>query len=281
MSRRGQIIKKPGQEHRQELAKLIKEAAYMHATWQIWDDLTYFAAAALAQPTLWVQKREDEYIKRAKQYNIKTQELFTRMFAEIVLAFEQEGCVDILGDMYMQLELFNKWTGQYFTPSHLCELMAKMTEGDMKAEVEKQGYISVCDPCCGGGAMLIAFAKNALEQGINYQRDVLFVGQDIDPVVARMCYISMALLGMPGYVIVGNSLLMDTQNWEYWFTPMYFVNGFSWRKQKTAGITAASALEETEALVDTSTPGIEGSRPQPTESCETYTESNTGQLSLF
>lgn len=42
--------------------------------------------------------------------------------------------------------------------------------------------------------------------GVNYQKDVLFVGQDIDKVVAMMAYIQFSLLGCPGYIIVGNSL---------------------------------------------------------------------------
>ncbi len=80
--------------------------------------------------------------------------------------------------------------------------------------------------------MLIACAGECASQGVNYQRDVLFVAQDIDPVVARMCFISMSLLGMAGYVVIGDSIRMDTQNWDYYFTPMYFVHGFPFRKQK-------------------------------------------------
>jgi hypothetical protein len=76
-----------------------------------------------------------------------------------------------------------------------------------------------------------------MDMGINFQHDVLFVGQDVDPVVARMCYIQMSLLGMPGYVIIGNSLLYPPTGrihpeCEYLYTPMYFIQGFRWRRQK-------------------------------------------------
>lgn len=38
--------------------------------------------------------------------------------------------------------------------------------------------------------MLIAFANICKDDlNINYQKDILFVGQDVDPVVAKMCYI--------------------------------------------------------------------------------------------
>ena len=284
MSRRGQIIKRAGQEHRQELEKLIKQASYNHATWQIWDDLMYMGAAALSQPVNWVQAREDEYLRRIGRYDKKTQALFPQMFGEIILAFEQEGLVDILGDMYMQLELYNKWKGQFFTPSHICELMAKMVDTDMTAEIESRGYASITDPCCGGGAMLLAYAKVAHEAGVNYQTDVLFVGQDIDPVVARMCYISMALLGMPGYVIIGNSLLMDKENWDYWFTPMYFIHGFQWRQRRERIAEAMADLTTPQEVFEVSDiPETENPTLQATEDIQAveYNENKVGQLTLF
>ena len=238
MRRRGQITRRVGQEHRQELARLIKQAAYSTPTWRVWDDLMFMGAATIAQCFERVQSREDEYLKRMGQYDKKTQALFPQMFAEIVEALQQEGCVDVLGGMYMELELMNHWTGQYFTPDCVCQMMAKMQFNDTAELIEAMGYISVHDPCCGSGAMLIAFANECQEQDVNYQRSVLFVGQDIDPVVARMCYIQMSLLGMPGFVIIGNSLLypplVNRQHpeCEYLYTLMYHVRGFRWRRQR-------------------------------------------------
>jgi len=191
----------------------------------------FMSSAAIAQSLQWTQEREDGYLARIGQYDPKTQALFPKMFSEIALALEQEGCVDVLGEIYMDLELSNHWKGQFFTPSNICLAMAKMLIGNPKGEIERKGFITVSDPCCGGGAMLIATANHCQEQGVDFQRDVLFVGQDIDLVVARMCYIQMSLLGMPGYVIIGNSLTADTENWEALFTPMYFLSGFPWRMQ--------------------------------------------------
>ena len=80
--------------------------------------------------------------------------------------------------------------------------------------------------------MLVAAAQACHEANVNYQRDVLFIGQDIDPVVARMCYVAISLLGLSGYITIGNTLLMDTENWDYWYTPMYMANGFQWKQQR-------------------------------------------------
>lgn len=66
----------------------------------------------------------------------------------------------------------------------------------------------------------------AMKALLNYQNHVLVVAQDIDKTVALMCYIQLSLLGVAGYVKVGNSLtepMTDNDNKEnYWYTPMYF-----------------------------------------------------------
>jgi len=47
----------------------------------------------------------------------------------------------------------------------------------------------------------------------------------------------MSLLGMPGYVIIGNSLLHPPvagrthPECEYLYTPTYYIHGFQWRRQ--------------------------------------------------
>lgn len=257
MGRRGQIIKRAGQEHRQKFVELLQQATYRHPTWRIWDDFVFMGAAAMSQPFQWVQEREDEYLKRINQYDKATQALFPQMFGEVVLAFEEEGHEDILGEVYMQLNLGNHWKGQFFTPMHICKAMSKMLGTDLSEKIEERGFVTVCDPCCGGGAMLIAHADSCMEVDIDYQRDVMYVGQDIDPVVARMCYISMSLLGMPGYVMIGNTLSYEFH--EVMYTPLYFLSGFMWRRQKgvvekhdfpkSADVTMASVDDEQMQLV--------------------------------
>lgn len=229
MGRRGKLIIQEGRERRLKLAQLIKQAAHYRAVWEIWDDLIYMSAAAISQPLQWIQAREDEYLRRIGKYDKKTQDMFPEMFAAIVNALEQEGHADVLGSIYMQLELGNHWKGQFFTPYNVSLCMARMNATNVAAEVEAKGFITVNDPCCGGGAMLIAFAQACKEQDVNYQNSVLFVAQDIDPVVARMCYVQMSLLGMPGKVIIGNSLTNEPG--DYWFTPFYYLSGFAWRRQ--------------------------------------------------
>ena len=65
------------------------------------------------------------------------------------------------------------------------------------------------DPAAGGGATLIAAANVLREWGINYQRKALFIAQELSEMTALSCYIQMSLLGMPGVVLIGDTMRMD------------------------------------------------------------------------
>ena len=179
------------------------------------------------------RKREDEYLAIAKQYEKDELKAIVQLFKLTTLALEFNPEQDFLGRLYMQFGIANNWRGQFFTPLSVSDLMARLVIGPYTPDqIREHGYISVNDSSCGAGCMMIAFANYCLSQGINYQQSVLFVGQDIDPVVGRMCYIQTSLLGCPGYVVIGNTITEPTGgtllNPEFkrpediWFTPLYF-----------------------------------------------------------
>lgn len=146
---------------------------------------------------------------------------------------------DFLGEMFMDLHLDYEELKQIFTPYHVCQLMADITMDDLVEQIDKQGYVSINDCCCGAGANLIAAinsARRKLEDaGLNFQNHILIIGQDIEELVALMCYIQIPLLGVAGYIKVGNALtepMTPGDSMEnYWFTPMYFSD--VWHTRRT------------------------------------------------
>lgn len=216
-----------------EFLDIFRELCYSRQPWEVWADVVTVMACSLAnsvdKTSKRNEKREEEYadcIKRLKGVDKPAQ-----LFAIVVNALEVNPDQDFLGKLYMTLDLGNHWKGQFFTPYNVSRVMAEMTMGDCQAQIDKQGWISICDPCVGGGAMIIAAANTLRRQKVNYQNHVLFVGQDIDRVVAMMAYIQISLLGCPGYIVVGNSLsnpiigsaLMpaEQEGQEFWYTPFY------------------------------------------------------------
>lgn len=205
-----------------------------HRTWDVWRDFVTMFACSLSNPldTEHRDKREALYLKTIKKYNKQEQELFPKLAAQTVLALEENPEQDFLGSIFMSLNLGDAHNGQVFTPYHICELMADVAIDNAVKKVEQDGYISISDPCCGAGATLIAGIHSVRKQlekvNLNYQNHILIVAQDIDETVALMCYIQLSLLGVAGYVKVGNSLTEpitdDDDKENYWFTPMYFSN---------------------------------------------------------
>lgn len=219
-----------------------------HSSWQVWQDFVNMSACAIANAVdrrtdVW-KTREDSYMETVKRYSKEELELISELLSVTTLALEENQEQDFLGELYMQFNLENKWHGQFFTPWHVAELMAKiLVSDDLKEKITSDGYISVNDPCCGAGCMLIAFANICKDElDVNYQKDVLFVGQDIDPVVAKMCYIQISLLGCPGYVVIGNSLTepiggidtipIVTDDNDIWYTPLWFTGFWPFRSSK-------------------------------------------------
>lgn len=220
-----------GPPNNRPFIKLFNQLTYRFSPWEVWQDFITMFACALSNPVdkLHYQERENLYLKLISKYNTKEQLIFPQLATEVIIALEENPEQDFLGSIFMELGLGNDRKGQFFTPYHVCEFMAKVTIGDVFSRVEEKGYISIHDCCCGAGALLIAGAhetRRALEGKLNWQNHVLITGQDIDSTAALMCYIQLSLLGAPGYIKIGNSLTKpmnsnDTPE-NYWFMPMYF-----------------------------------------------------------
>ena len=195
-------------EHQKPFVKIFEQLCRSRQPWQVWADFVTMFAIAISNSLdkERAEPRERRYLELATGYQPKEQQLITQLVTATVEALDTNQEQDFLGDLYMSLGMGNHWRGQFFTPYHLCQAMAEMSLVDADEQIRRQGWMSILDPACGAGATLIAAANTLRRAGINYQERALFVGQDIDPVVAMMCYIQLSLLGCPGYVAVGNSL---------------------------------------------------------------------------
>ena len=219
-------------DYEKDFINCFKKLTYSYNSFNVWSDFVTMFACSISNSLdkEHFDNREKMYLQIIKKYKKDEQIIFPELAAIVIMALEENQEQDFLGGIYMKLGLGNKSTSQFFTPYHICQLMAEIIIGNITNEVKERGYISINDPCCGAGATLIAginVAKRILEkENMNYQNHLLIVAQDIDFTVAAMCYIQLSLLGVAGYVKVGNSLtepISKNDNTEnYWFTPMYF-----------------------------------------------------------
>ena len=213
--------------------------------WAVWSDFIQLIACTLSNglgsSVPFYMERENLYLKVISNYNKEQSAIFPELFAQLVLALEENPEQDFLGDAFMALGLGSNWKGQFFTPYHISKAMAEMMLSGMEKNIEEMGWISINDPACGAGSMLIA-ARNCLN-GKGFGSDcALFVAQDIDRTVALMCFIQLSLLGCAGYVIIADSLrhppagkgnspllLTPTPEQEVWITPALYSNTWTAR----------------------------------------------------
>lgn len=241
--------------HRREMVRLLKENANRTDLWSVWSDFIEMSALAIANSVDWAQRteREARYMAIVKRYTRDEAMRFAQALAALTMAMEQEGFADILGSTFMELELGNRWRGQFFTPYGVCQMMAGITLGNgLEAKLQERGFVTANDPAVGAGALPIALAEAMHLAGHNYQKCLHVTAQDVDQRAAHMAFIQLSLLHVPAVVIVGNTLAMECR--ERWFTPAHILGGWS-RKLRAAD------AERTPVPEPVPTPEIEDARP--------------------
>lgn len=131
----------------------------------------------------------------------------------ITLSIEMGELIDPLGTLYE--ELFQSkgkasQLGQFFTPTHLCSLMAEIVTDD--GDDGERVY----DCACGSGRTLIAHRVNDVKRGKYYS--AWYVGEDIDLVSVKMCALNLMWYGCRGEVYHADTLRME------YFGTMYKIN---------------------------------------------------------
>lgn len=129
--------------------------------------------------------------------------------------YPKETYQDIIGSAYMELSGSDKQFGQFFTPWNVARMMAEMVIGTPNLDqYTAQHPMTICDPACGSGIMLLAAAavlpRTCIDQG-----RVAFYGMDIDETCVRMARLNIGLYGLNhpvGFVKATNTLTADEIN---------------------------------------------------------------------
>lgn len=241
---------------RQNIVRLFQSMGYRHDTYKLFADFCELAALSLSNAVDLAQRegREARYLQIVNGYTREEVELFPRVLAEVTLGLE-EGATDLLGAVFHDLELHNKYRGQFFTPFEVCRMMASMivgSEEDLRRLIEQCGYITACEPACGAGAMVIALAETIRELGINYQHHLHVTAVDVDAKAAHMAYIQFSLLHIPAVVVVGNSLSLEER--EHWYTPAHVLGGWTGKLRRERAAGTVEVVEVAAELVTTAPP---------------------------
>ena len=162
------------------------------------------------------EQLEQCYMERIQPYSRDELNVFAELLRLTTIA-HHSGYGDFLGEIAGEAELLNAKGGQFFTPYHLCRAMAKMSLGDVKAQVEAKGFLTVCEPACGAGALVIASAEEMAAQGVDPRAYVQFDCTDISRDAFNMTYIQLSVQNLQAVVHHGNTL--SQEYWEHRPTP--------------------------------------------------------------
>lgn len=189
------------------LEKLIRDFAYhngyeLHRVFN--DFLSYIIHGySPGAPPIenWNYKKEDNAV-------------FFKMMQEWILIMQKQiarrGWYDAFGELYISLIVSKKrqqYSGQFFTPSWICELMREIVMTGVKDKSDMNVLVS--DPACGSGGTLLA---THVADPIAY-----LCAEDIDYTCCMMTVCNFFIHGVRGEVIWHNSLDTDTY-WKGWRT---------------------------------------------------------------
>jgi hypothetical protein len=185
-----------------EFTKLFNQMAYRHDFMRAFDDFLTMAICAFS-----MGRMEPLYLDTIKGYSKDELNLFGNLLGSLIVEYENRSTncgawYDGLGDFFMDnnSKFGQDARGQFFTPDHICDMMAKITNGDDGLSERK-----ICDPACGSGRMLIAFDRISPK----YRYENFYVGGDVDLRCVKMCVLNMYLYGLKGAVVHMNSLSME------------------------------------------------------------------------
>lgn len=195
---------KPTPDFRQILQRL----AHHRDTHSVFDTFTRLTACVLA-----AQTREAEYLEAVKGWTQDELQVFAEALDALTDEMEAKPFTDILGGYYMEFALSTKGqqrNGEFHTPKHICDLMAQIIMGD-PASLPKEGVITVCEPACGSGAMILSVGQVCPPE---VRRRLRVTAVDISRTACDMAFINTTLWGIPTRVIHGNSL--SNEYWAAW-----------------------------------------------------------------
>ncbi len=194
--------------HERDFRNILAGLSHRHDTRRIFDAFVRLAACALA-----MQTREEEYLEEAKRWEKPELGLFAEALGALVAEMELHPYEDLIGGYYMETALSQKgqqWNGEFHTPKPICDLMAQMLMGDTESW-PAEGPITICEPACGAGAMILSCAQACPSE---IRSRLRFTAIDISRTACDMAFINTTLWGIPTRVMHGNTL--SNEYWAAW-----------------------------------------------------------------
>jgi type I restriction-modification system DNA methylase subunit len=235
-------------EDRREFARALDEADPRQRIDTLFGSFLYvisgvFRQAANARWSGSIDEEMEQLIVREhKQW--KNPSAFYKAIRILTESLEERS-YDFLGSFYQEIESNYRPAGQFFTPQPVCDMMARMQMHDLEPRDDHRP-LTINDPACGAGAMLIAAVNVLRENGVS-NSDFCIYAQDVDIRCAQMAHIQLTLLDAPSAISHMNTLSMETFD-SWWNEPA--MRHHVWRRwvwEDRVDFPEAKPVDETKA----------------------------------
>ncbi|MCI4031817.1 N-6 DNA methylase [Dickeya dianthicola] len=213
-------------DHQKAFIAEFNATARYHSRYQVFRDFVSCAAAALHNRVCMNDSLEQAYMETIGRYEKDDVIRFSHLLSRIILGMH-DAPRDFLGSVFMQLEFGDSCMGQFFTPWDISRMMAKIQLMGVDALLKTKPFVTLSEPACGAGCMILASAEELREQGFDPLHHLWVSATDIDSLAADMAFVQLSLAGIPAQVITGNALTRDCR--RVLFTPAHYYGGWSRR----------------------------------------------------
>lgn len=274
-----------------DFIKLVDELARYRRHSEVFNDFLEMAYCAVAKTTYppgheAADALEERYMRVVKRNDEKYIRLMPELLGTFAVGIDSVGG-DFLGRISGEIGALHDGLGQFFTPFEVSKMMAIMTldNDETRAIVERQGFVTMCEPACGAGGMVLAAAEVLDEMGLDPSICLWVQATDVSDTAYKMAYLQLAACNIPADVIRGDSIRMES--WEAAITPakISFVlhHGERWRAWCESSWASAeqTIAEKAERLALPAPAAVAKSVGQPNPKKAPIRQPATSQLSLF
>lgn len=185
---------------------------YGHGRFDVFRDWVRLMLASL-------QRDDETYLGILEEYDrgrdrpegSRPPDLFSEAFGELMVKMEETNR-DVLGDVYEELGAQKDAFGQHFTPHPTVRSLAEMNT----VAVNPDPPVTVADPTCGSGRMLVYAAAEIDEH-------TLCFGRDLDLTCAQMSALNCCFFNIDSVVVWGDSLKCERR--RAWKTTQSAIGG--------------------------------------------------------
>jgi N-6 DNA Methylase len=270
---------------RKQFIKVFSQLARHRERHEVLADFLEMAFCAIRKKTLppgpeadAIEGRYMAVVHRNKAEDVRGP--FPELLGITALAVQDGGC-DFLGQVVVELELPSQHMGQFFTPYDVSRMIAELTLDTVEEVIAEQGFITLQEPACGAGGMIIAAADVIAHKGFDIRQTLYVDAIDIAAPCFKMTYLQASLRGIPATIRRGNTLSLEM--FEHAITPAFL--GFyafhgeqfdAWQRgERRGGVSYDAEITQQNAAAPEPGPPKPPAEPNPTR------QTPPQQLNLF